>query len=72
MLYEAFGEKVAWLFIQPCGEISSVLCLFRPHQGDKCDGVKSCKSLKTIMELAPYGDTIALTVARQPFCRPVA
>ena len=65
MLYEAFGEKVARLLIQFFVSFALIKALSAM--------VSSLViSFKTIMELAPYGNTIALTVARQLFCRPVA
>ena len=63
-MYEALSEKVAWLFIQ-------FFVFFALIKAISAMVSSLASSLKTMMELALYGDTIALTVARQPFCRPV-
>ena len=65
MLYGAFGEKVARLLIQ-------FIVFFALIKAISAMESSLVSSLKTIMELALYGDTIALTVAHQLFCRPVA
>ena len=64
MLYEALGEKVARLLIQFFALFALIMALSAMVSS-------LVSSLNTMMELALYGNTTALTVARQPFCRPV-
>ena len=64
-MYEALSEKVAWLFIQ-------FFVFFALIKAISAMVLSLVSSLKTMMELALYGYPIALTVAHQLFCRPVA